>query len=91
MTRDDVLLKEFLLDVGLLSRARIYTLEQDSERTGETFYQTLTSSGFLPEDDIRRAVSKSLSIPFVTPEPQDRPRTSGGSFGGSSGGGGGHK
>ena len=71
MMRDDLLLKEFLLDVGLLSRARIYTLEQDSERTGETFYQTLTSSGFLPEDDIRRAVSKSLSIPFVTPEPQD--------------------
>ncbi len=71
MTRDDALFKEFLLDVGLLSRGQISTVESLSQNSGESLYQSLVQSGYISEDDARLALAKSLSIPFATPHPKE--------------------
>ncbi len=70
MRGDDHLI-HFLRDTGLLSRGQIETLERESATSGEPFYTVLLRSGILEEDETRRALSRSLGIPFVTLQPDD--------------------
>ncbi|MFA5022781.1 MAG: GspE/PulE family protein, partial [Candidatus Paceibacterota bacterium] len=62
---DTEALKNFLIDSRLIN-AKDFTLVQDEARaSGEKIEDLLISKGFLTEDDVRRAKSYVLGIPFV--------------------------
>src|SRR5689334_17230937 len=64
MHGDDALLRDFLVDAGLLSRSQ---LADALERAGEgSLSAALTEMGVLGEDDLRRAAAHALGVPFVT-------------------------
>ena len=64
-------LVQFLRDTGLLSRGQIDAVWQAAEEASESFYTALLRSGILEEDDARRALARSLGIPFVTLQSDD--------------------
>ncbi|MES2202976.1 MAG: ATPase, T2SS/T4P/T4SS family [Patescibacteria group bacterium] len=64
MHGDDVLLRDFLVDAGLLSRSQ---LADALQRAGEgPLALALSEMGVLGEDDLRRASAHALGVPFVT-------------------------
>ena len=69
--RGDEHLVAFLRDTGLLSRGQIDALVREADASGESFYKTLLASGVLQEDETRRALSRSLGVPFVTLQPDE--------------------
>jgi len=71
MMHDDQRLIDFLHDTGLLSRAQMVALQDVAAENGATLYQSLVASGYVPEDDVRRAVAKSWGIPFVSLSPEN--------------------
>ncbi len=70
MTGDDEHLILFLRDTGLLSRGQISAVQLEATRHEESFYHCLLKSAYLHEDDVRRALAKALTIPFVSLSPE---------------------
>lgn len=59
--QDDALLREFLLDAGLLSRSQLEALGGEDKPLS----RALVESGVLGEDEVRRATAHAFGIPFV--------------------------
>ena len=66
MIQDDQPLVLFLQETGLLTRTQINSIEGECALSGSSFYEELLNSRFMHEDDVRRALSKAISIPFVS-------------------------
>lgn len=62
---EEVQLKNFILDSGLVTRADITLVEKEHEKTGESIGKILVSKGKMTEDDLRRMQAYILGIPFV--------------------------
>jgi type IV pilus assembly protein PilB len=65
MYLDQVQLKNFLSDSGLVSKNDLETLFQESTQKTKPFEELLLASGKISEDDLRRAKAYVLGIPFV--------------------------
>lgn len=65
MYLDQVQLKSFLLDSGLVSKDDLEKLFQQTEQEKKSFEEILLASGKISEDDLRRAKAYVLGVPFV--------------------------
>ncbi|MEI7719766.1 MAG: ATPase, T2SS/T4P/T4SS family [bacterium] len=59
-------LATFLRDAGMVSRSQLESLVRRVTVSGEAFHHVLSTSGALSEDEVRRALSKVLGVPFVS-------------------------
>jgi type IV pilus assembly protein PilB len=64
MSGQDLVLKNFLVETGLLSRSQIDAAMQQGD--SKSFSQAIVESGIISEDELRRASARALGIPFVT-------------------------
>lgn len=64
MSGADLLLKNFLVDTGVLSRSQVEAAL--ARGGGKSFVEAIAESGFISEDELRRASAHALGIPFVT-------------------------
>lgn len=62
---DDLQLKDFITDSGLVSKADIESAFKESSDTGEGLGNVLVKKGKINEDDLRRMHAYILGIPFV--------------------------
>lgn len=60
MSQDDVVLRNFLLQSGLVSRSQLSALPDDA-----SLAKMLVERGMLGEDEVRRATSHALGVPFI--------------------------
>jgi len=70
MSAEDAVLRDFLIDAGLVSRSRL----DDTLRAlqdGRTLAQTLGETGVMSADEVRHAQAHAMGIPFVTFDPRD--------------------
>jgi type IV pilus assembly protein PilB len=67
MHGDDSLLRDFLIDAGLVPRSQLIALPESEQSLAEA----LVSQGILGEDEVRRAVAHALGVPFVMLSPHD--------------------
>lgn len=65
----DSILKDFLIDSGVLSRGQIEAASERAE--GKPLTRALIDGGVLSEDEVRRAAAHALGIPFVVLEKHD--------------------
>jgi len=66
MRIQDLQLKQFITDTGLLSKAVLAKLEQVATEEGRSLIDTLVASGYANEDEARRIESYVLGVPFVS-------------------------
>ena len=64
MNGQDLLLKNFLVESGLVSRSQIEAALAQAEQ--KSFTQAIVEGGLLSEDEMRRVTARALGIPFVT-------------------------
>lgn len=69
MRGDDQLFGQFLVDAGLLTRSQL----GDLSRSQAPLSKTLIDLGIMGEDEVRRAQSHALGVPFIAIEPHDIP------------------
>jgi hypothetical protein len=69
MRGDDQLFGQFLIDAGLLTRSQL----GDLSRSEAPLSRTLIDLGIMGEDEVRRAQSHALGVPFIAIEPHDIP------------------
>lgn len=62
---DEISIKKFLLDSGLVSKVDLEDASKVAEEQGESVGKILVSRGVLSEDEFRRMQSYLLGIPFV--------------------------
>ncbi len=62
---DEIQLKNFILDSGLVSKKQIEAAEKKAQEEKTGVGRALVSSGALSEDDLRRMQAYILGIPFV--------------------------
>ncbi len=70
MSVEDAVLRDFLIDAGLVSRSRL----DDALRAlqdGRTLAQILGETGMMSADEVRHAQAHAMGIPFVTFDPRD--------------------
>ncbi len=65
MRIQDVQLKRFINDSGLVAKKDITAAEKFSKKENRTLAEALVSEGYMSEDDLRRVESYVLGIPFV--------------------------
>jgi type IV pilus assembly protein PilB len=65
MYLDQVQLKSFLLDSGLVGKKDLEEIFAQAENEKKSFEELLLNSGKISEDDLRRAKAYVLGIPFV--------------------------
>ena len=66
MDFSDSVLKDFLIDAGLVSRRQLEALPGD-----KSLSRALIDGGVLSEDEVRRAAAHALGVPFVVLEEDD--------------------
>lgn len=76
MRSDDALLRDFLIDAGLVSRSQMSdVLERMAREGGESaaanLGAALAQAGLLEHDELRRATAHALGVPFVELVPHD--------------------
>lgn len=69
MRGDDQLFGQFLVDAGLLTRSQL----GDLSHSEAPLSATLIDLGIMGEDEVRRAQSHALGVPFVAIDPHDIP------------------
>lgn len=62
---EEVQLKAFLLDSGLIKVSQFKKAEEESAKTGKTLREVLLNLGLLKEEEIRRLEAYILGVPFV--------------------------
>ena len=70
MSAEDAVLRDFLIDAGLVSRSRL----DDTLRAlqdGRTLAQMLGETGVMSADEVRHAQAHAMGIPFVSFDPRD--------------------
>ena len=65
MRIQDVQLKRFISDSGLVAKKDITAAEKFAKKENRTLAEALVSEGYMSEDDLRRVESYVLGIPFV--------------------------
>lgn len=71
MQVDHSLLEAFLVDTRLLGREEAASLRERAVASGVSFYEVVTASGRVDEDELRRAASHVLGVSFVSLSPAD--------------------
>lgn len=66
MRIQDVQLKRFVLDAGLITKSDIDSAEKIAKEEKRTLAEALISHGHMTDDDMRRIESYVLGIPFVS-------------------------
>lgn len=70
MSADDAVLRDFLIDAGLVSRSSLDAALR-AAKDGRTLAQSLSDTGTLSGDELRHAQAHAMGIPFVTLDPHD--------------------
>ena len=72
MDAHDSLLRDFLVDSGLVSRSGMSdALERIAKEENPSLTAALADAGLLGRDDLRRATSHAVGVPFVEVHPSD--------------------
>ncbi len=69
MRADDAVLKDFLIDSGLVSRSQV--ADALERAAGRPLGAALLEAGLLERDELRRASAHALGVPFVELDPHD--------------------
>ncbi len=69
MRAEDALLRDFLIDAGLVSRSQVADALERS--AGQPLAAALLEAGLLERDELRRAQAHALGVPFVELDPHD--------------------
>lgn len=65
MQAQEVQLKAFILDSGMITPENLRNAELEAERTGKNLQEVLLNLGMIKEDDLKRMEAYILGIPFV--------------------------
>src|SRR3989344_8102651 len=62
---EDSQIKDFIIDAGLASRAKVEEAEKEAKEKKKPLGETLVTRGKFSDDDLRRMQAYILGIPFV--------------------------
>jgi len=70
MSAEDAVLRDFLIDAGLVSRSRLDDALRQAQDS-RSLAQVLGETGMMSADEVRHAQAHAMGVPFVTFDPRD--------------------